>query len=130
MNKDRLTILADKIEAAPEHLDMGWWWAFADGGSTTAQQVRANGSNPADCGTTACLAGWAVGTWPEEVDCNDGFPSAAARILDLSEDQEAIFGCCEWDADMVVAQLRRWATGDLSWIDEDDDEDTDQGEEE
>lgn len=39
-----------------------------------------------DCGTTACIAGWAVYLYPQDVKRGDDWVTAGARILGLEKD--------------------------------------------
>ena len=48
VNSELLNKIADQIEAHPESLNMETWVS------------EVNYANPLDCGTVACIAGWAI----------------------------------------------------------------------
>lgn len=88
-NAERLRKVADIIEANPEHFDMQFWVA-QDGRieyCSNRQATRlAMETNIVSCGTTACLAGWAVHLWGAEADPDRCIIANGASILGLSDD--------------------------------------------
>ena len=55
MNVRRLRAIRDNIRKYPEHFNMKSWFGRPDGGDIP-RRPRLRGA----CGTTACIAGWAV----------------------------------------------------------------------
>lgn len=84
MNKERLLQLADKIAAVPHA--KGWYAGYAGSydfpagdsfNMTTWRQEH-------ECGTVACIAGFAVMMWPEHVNPKESMEDNATRILGLA----------------------------------------------
>lgn len=110
MNRERVLKLADVIEEHPENFYIGSWITIpkdAPGWLELIEDSRrycsgsdqkvgmftsaAAAADLASCGTTACIAGWAVYLWAAEADENKSVPSNAIRILDLNSEQRLIF---------------------------------------
>lgn len=116
MNAERLNKVADMIQAYPEHFDMA---SYLDGPdytnsetSTPEAVMTAPLTSPVDCGTTACIAGWACHLWASEVVVGEPFDANAARILGLDDDQSYevfyVYAARE-DAAASAGYLRRMA---------------------
>lgn len=95
MNHERILKVADVIEANPEHFDMRRFmsvpgtldrgpgvWAGGDIGLRETHLLVQQDAY--ECGTTACIAGWAVWLWGAEADTNLSVHENAADILGLS----------------------------------------------
>lgn len=89
MNHERMLKVADVIEENPDHFDMKFFmktgpdWTDRMGESSTRELVSADIYN---CGTTACIAGWACWLWSAEVRHDKGVDDNAQHILGLSTD--------------------------------------------
>ena len=57
MNKDLIQDIIDTIKATPEHFDMS---SFIHADRSTSDLDAVNRLKIGQCGTTACIAGWAV----------------------------------------------------------------------
>jgi hypothetical protein len=77
VNIERLTQLRDVLAALPdERFDMSTFGQYSDGKDASGQELLHN------CGTVACIAGWAAAIFAEP-GITDG---AAARTLNLDPD--------------------------------------------
>lgn len=70
MNKQRLRELADTIEANADSFDLSEYFYVHDEDNTLARPWVQGDSvpDPHDCGTTACIAGWAYKMYDEDQD--------------------------------------------------------------
>jgi len=111
VDAERLSKLADVIEEHPDQFDMRRWWTglVCDWEQTHAQDFAALAA--ADmCGTTACIAGWAVHLWPADVEPDDTFTTAGARILGIDPDEAyRLFQPLDMTHAGAVATLRQLA---------------------
>lgn len=111
VNVERLNKVADMIQAYPEHFDMTYWVRTPTGKDT--HWVRASDCAQEDlsqCGTTACIAGWACNLWGADVDPGLDVQDAAAAILGLDEyEAYRLFYADFRDADHAADHLRRMA---------------------
>ncbi len=87
---ERLLAVADLIEAHPERWDQQTW---ADTSDDTPESPTGQVGRGPECGTTACVAGWAVRLSPSElIDGELDWEGAGAVALGLSPDlAKAIF---------------------------------------
>jgi hypothetical protein len=60
VNTDLLRRIADAIEASPERFDMGQFYGQRVLGDKSLSAAKFDGFASCECGTTACVAGWAV----------------------------------------------------------------------
>ena len=119
-NRRKFGQVADLIEAHPDHFSMVTWWTGVGNGITPARVTRRANLGETWCGTTACIAGFALLSergslgWPAS-----GAFYEAQGLLGLSESEaEALFrypstrgiALSESPAEIVVA-LRRVANG-------------------
>jgi hypothetical protein len=95
----RLLDLAKTIEEAPDHqLDMKTWmidkrpddWEFMDDGNHQTEEVRSALLNHT-CGTAACVAGWAVALFAEDMTVNLDIEEEAKKLLGLNNREAEIF---------------------------------------
>ena len=119
---ERCRYVADLIEAHPENFNMEWFAQDADGSFGTERALYA-GERPAitECGTTCCIAGWAVVVTPQDEAAVAGIHGTrsvetlwiaeAARVL-LGLRSEAIFYCPDL-APADAAFLLRWHADEL-----------------
>lgn len=87
MNRPRLQILADHLRSLPdERFDMANWFS-KEGENDTLRALASPGAFVHECGTAACVAGWAVALFsPRGANwCDD----TARDELDLSARQAA-----------------------------------------
>ena len=85
MNKERLTQLADKIAATPHA--KGWYAGYEGSDDILPPGESFNMSTwrqDHECGTVACIAGFAVMMWPHEVNPKESMEINATRILGLT----------------------------------------------
>lgn len=91
MNLDRLSRLADLIEADPERFAFNS--VFGElGGQCRTPPVRARAFVAGDPSVSACPAGFAAGRWRRDVIDGDGpynFVTAASEALGLNETESA-----------------------------------------
>jgi hypothetical protein len=112
-NVERLNKVADMIQAHPEHFDMSNWVVVGEDRHYGSDAAIAGSVDLFGCGTTACIAGWAVCLWPAEVMPDENVPTAAQRILGLDDyTAMALFmapnASCS-TADKAADHLRRMA---------------------
>jgi hypothetical protein len=114
LNKGRILKLADIIEEHPDNFDMGDVLSdvqfpaddLAWGEAVVRQTVAADLTH---CGTTACIAGWAMNLWPAEVDFSKSWAINGARILGIPQaDAATIFYAYDLDARQAADYLRRY----------------------
>lgn len=114
-NTERLRLLADVIEARPEHFDMSLWYRSKE--SVNGNPRRVSDADATECGTTFCVAGWACYLWPEDIprtDSTDGnaWVHAGAAVLGLPRrTAKALFFATGYKAPEMAAILRRIADG-------------------
>lgn len=124
MNHERMLKIADMIEEHPEHFNIKTFATVpalsdelgrTDGQMTARQTSLLLQADLFDCGTTACIAGWAVWLWAAEADPSRQIDDIAADILDLPNDvADDLF--CTWsltDAAKAAAHLREMVAKDL-----------------
>lgn len=143
LHKERIRTLANYLRGnvTPEHFDMGAWWSnHREGGLPYWQyDLRALAADDAsdkqvaeavikDCGTAACVGGWASLLWPDEIGLNERTISArAGAFLGLSPAAaEALFTPAGFDWDnhkrrftlkRAIETLERLAdTGKVQWF--------------
>jgi hypothetical protein len=136
VNRDRILKVADVIEANPEHFDMTLY--FNDAAARAYQEqtgasvcssaspfvtpevgveVLATVDLTNTCGTTACIAGWAMHLWPADVtEKNLPYSIIAADLLDIDYKlADDLFYDMSLDAENAVRALREIAeTGDYT----------------
>ena len=88
---DRLLAVADIIEFTPERWDQGTWLIERSDLDVTVHDIpkSAIAHGVKECGTTACVAGWAVALTPDDqmpVTVLHDWDRAGAVALGLSED--------------------------------------------
>lgn len=123
---DRILAVAAAIEAAPDgKFNMASWMKDRDHRSVDSMRAEAEMPKPTECGTAACIAGWAVWTFPEEAEAireRANFPpdieDVAQEILGLGFDESYRLFRGRWERDVpiqkitkesAVAELRRLA---------------------
>lgn len=120
MNRQRLLEVADRIEQKPDHFDMctffagptysNQWGSAPEKDQTLLPQlVTAIGCDIlADvCGTTACVAGWAMILHRDEVDHHRSFPVNGADILGLDPEEASwLFYDLDGEAHQVAQAIR------------------------
>jgi hypothetical protein len=106
MNTTELLLtVADKIEFEPERFSMSSWNSrnFID------SPLELAGQEP-ECGTTCCVAGWAVALTPREEVPNAGWSYTGAQLLGLNyELASLLFMETTKEAPEMAACLRRLA---------------------
>lgn len=82
----RLLAVADIIEQQPGRFDMENWVASGDEDQVvpTRPVLLAGLANDLDCGTTCCVAGWAIALTPRHQVLVEDWTTAGARSLGLS----------------------------------------------
>jgi hypothetical protein len=122
-NVDRLNKVADLIQQNPEHFHMGHWFGTLSGPHFAPHPAlldeahnRREGAVVAavdlfECGTTACIAGWACHLWEAEVDPTARIENNAARILglDFSAADDLFYAFDLNTPDAAADRLRRMA---------------------
>lgn len=109
---DRVRAVADAIEANPEHFDMRSYYNINNlSTGHWADYFNANaGFNLTDCGTTACVAGWAVHIYRDLVSKDNidyiDIATLAQDILGLSN---TVLFYGQRDAIQMVKYLREIA---------------------
>lgn len=120
MNTERLTKLADVIEENPDHFKMSGWLDVQVLDFELERLVSLTDIRSAlayvdieQCGTTACLCGWAALLWTADISGQEqSWTEVGANLLDLPvSDAETLFMQTEIDLDTAVAQLRHLAAG-------------------
>jgi hypothetical protein len=125
MNKERILLLANVIENATppaKHPNLtfemsSFWWGPEDEGFSPAEEGYHT------CGTTACIAGWAVALFTEEEASEANIPMMAQDVLELTYQQADSLFIPELSrryediTPAIAAQvLRRFAeTGLIDW---------------
>lgn len=125
MNHERILKVADVIEANPEHFSMNYFMSVDrkidrgvmewDGGRIGPLETSLLLQQDAyECGTTACIAGWAVWLWGAEVNPNLAVDDNAADILGLSKNvADALFANFDLDtAEKAASHLRNMVRKD------------------
>lgn len=114
LDVERLNKVADMIQSHPEHFNMDWFLSREGGtGSCWPQDIA--GADLFECGTTACIAGWAVALWGAEVGPKDtDIDATAARILGMDKDEAGVLlfyadPLFHMTADQAADHLRRMA---------------------
>jgi hypothetical protein len=119
MNKERMLKLADFIEALPPKQFNMQFWAVNNNNVSGRRDVDPKTINPHQCGTTACIAGWAVYLFAKRdpVDQNYwiSFGEEAQDLLGLTLDQrENLFLSDCWGEapehitrEMAAAKIRK-----------------------
>lgn len=94
---ERVRKVAEAID--PEHFDMGAWYENTEYSAGFTNEIKLVG-DVRGCNTTACVAGWAVATFPELVYTGKSLiPDAAAVILGMDEiDAYILFEDYSFDA--------------------------------
>ena len=122
MNKDMIIDVANMIRMHSQHFNMNSW-----GSKNGGEQVDINIedlTDPADdCGTTCCIAGWALVmakgtlTWQ---DCwHDTVANQAGDILGLTEPQaHDLFHQVHLDTDEILEVLEAMVKDEVTWNDE------------
>jgi hypothetical protein len=127
----RLLKLADVVEKHEDQFDMSDWIIERDGRGTRtlcgdipsllvvkqvgtvkelAKSVKKR--EPLSCGSTACLGGWTVLTWPNEAHPSESIENAATRILGFEPNElDDLFSMdAPWQTGKAAAaELRRRA---------------------
>lgn len=86
---DRVRKVAEAID--PIHFNMGWWLSNHEDEACFVEDIDRIGSIN-NCGTSACIAGWAVLTFKDLANPRRSIDLAAREILGLnSEDSEYLF---------------------------------------
>src|SRR5687767_2281501 len=117
MNHERMLKIADVIEENPDHFNMAYFAALQslkddegwfDGRIGPHDTRLLIGANLHECGTTACIAGWAVWLWAADVNPQRTIDDEAAELLDLDMDTaDELFN--NWDlhsAEIAADHLR------------------------
>jgi hypothetical protein len=98
MNKERMLKVADEIVAHADHFDMGVWmtsdWLHnkIERGLCVPVTEAVKHMDLDDCGTAACVAGWAAYLYAAELQEGDTFAEAGRRILGLTHgESEQLF---------------------------------------
>jgi hypothetical protein len=93
---DRVRKVAEAID--PEHFDMSAWYENTEYSAGYTNEMYRVG-DVLGCDTTACVAGWAVSTFPALVMGRHLIPDAAAVILGMDEDDAlTLFENYDFDA--------------------------------
>lgn len=93
---ERVRKVAEAID--PEHFYMGAWYENVNESAVYTNDIETVG-DIRGCGTTACVAGWAVITFPELAGIGELIPDAAAVILGMDDDDAlALFEDYDFDA--------------------------------
>lgn len=112
----RLLELAEVVELHPDNFDMDNWACILVVDSHGDEYMKEVSSvdeiltafkkkEPVSCGTTACLAGWAVALWSKEAkEIGGNIESAAQEILGYKDN-------CR-DLDSLFASSAPWQTGE------------------
>jgi hypothetical protein len=93
---DRLNKLAEVIEERPDQFDMTWWWKVPKDDEFPNAYGHFTVNSPADmethyqvdmlapdCGTRACVAGWACSLWSADIPKQHRHLDAAAGAMDV-----------------------------------------------
>jgi len=124
----RLLKLADIVEKHEDQFDMNQWIQAGNQTPGTVEGLCAlveaksveefvssikKGHTPLACGTgSACIGGWAVLTWPDEIESHEAIETAASRVLGYNYDTlEGLFDMyAPWKTSKAAArELRRRA---------------------
>lgn len=117
MNIERILQLADFIEKlSPERFDISLWIKAPDRFLTNQQLIH-------DCGTCACIGGWAQMLFNDPYEDSISHSQHAFELLGLTELQADKLFCPPnysepslYPQDRVVRTLRRLAkTGEILW---------------
>lgn len=124
LRSERLSKLADTIEKHPETFSMEEWLLHTDPGEDNWSRAHRLDDfldaplRDKSCGTTACIAGWAVHLWGKELESMDLSGSnfnacdAGKRLLHLTEDEaDSLFYSTEMSHEEAVFVLREMAAG-------------------
>lgn len=101
---ERCRYVADLIEAHPKNFDMKW---FYSGFSGVVVFERGDRPDPTQCGTTCCIAGWAVIVTPPDESTSTDIEYDADNLLALGGDGSTLF----YDPSLTAADaafLLRW----------------------
>lgn len=111
---ERCALVADILEQHPERHQQ-WVW-FADdrwvedptGGMDSIEATVADVARTGDCGTVACVAGWAIAAGPVDIVEPWGVTGPAAEALGLQPDLASyVFGGMRERPELI--RLLRWA---------------------
>lgn len=80
MNKDLLIQVKHKILENPDHFSMSEWFSDFNG----QEHFRYPDMQEASCGTTACIAGWALSLAKPGGKIYESLQHDAAEVLDIS----------------------------------------------
>lgn len=119
MNHERILKVADVIEANPDHFDMLTFYGYNGNHLYSTPHIASRLALTIDlteCGTTACIAGWAVALWGAEVDLDLSIDKNADAILGLTYDQSfsVYYGMEHSTSDKAAAYLREMVREDLA----------------
>lgn len=113
MNVERLLAVKHAILDHPKQVDMMSWY----GGDAYCYEPEHLTPNVLDrCGTTGCVAGWAVSLFAPGIPyglCGNGVYDRAIALLDTSEDAaDSLFHVMNWPSDLRrrYGKARRPAT--------------------
>lgn len=97
---ERVRKVAEAID--PEHFDMSAWYENTEYSAGFTDEINLVG-DVRGCNTTACVAGWAVVTFPELAGIGELIPDAAAVILGMDDD-DALTLFEDYDFDAATAK--------------------------
>lgn len=114
MNTERMLKLAEILEHEEDHFSItevfqehGQPALYGPGGNRAVLRYAAV-SDLSKCGTTACIAGWALHLWPFEIDYDLDWGTNAADILGITPDTaNDLFYRFDLDAQGAAGELRR-----------------------
>jgi len=116
MNKERMLELAELLENAnPKHFHLGSWFGFHNqirwspvvSGDIKLSDLITDTNNQIGCGTTACIAGWAIAmkyNFNAEHTPKEEIGREAAEYLGITEEQ--MYRLFYADEDSIWAELQ------------------------